>query len=136
MAKDQSHRPHLGAGFPFPIRPRNGRLSYVRDEEAVEQAIGVILETVRRERVMVPSFGSGLRNFLFAPNGAITRTQVEADVKRALVDWEPRIDVERVTARSSPDTPNLLLIEIDYVVRSNSAFYNRVYPFYLTQPGS
>ena len=43
-------------------------------------------------------------------------------------------DVERVRAQSSPDTPNLILLEIDYVVKRTNAFYNRVYPFYLTQP--
>jgi len=41
--------------------------------------------------------------------------------------------VESVRATASPDTPNLLLIEIDYVVRSNNSTFNLVFPFYLTE---
>jgi phage baseplate assembly protein W len=126
-------RPHLGVGWPFPVRPRQGRLQLVRYEDLVEQAIGLIIETSQNERVMVPGFGTGLRDFVFASNSPLTRGRMESDVRAALLHWEPRIQVERVEAHSSPDRPNLVLIEIDYVVKRTNTFYNRVYPFYLTQ---
>jgi phage baseplate assembly protein W len=59
------NREHLGVGWSFPIRPVSGRLTYARHEDDVEQAIGIILETTRRERVMRPAFGSELRTFVF-----------------------------------------------------------------------
>ncbi len=127
-------RPHLGVGWPFPVRPDGGGLQYVKYEDLIEQAIGIILETSRRERVMLPTFGAGLRDFVFTSNSPLTRGRIESDVRAALIKWEPRITVERVQAQSSPDTPNLVMIEIDYVVKRTNAFYNRVYPFYLTQP--
>ena len=40
---------------------------------------------------------------------------------------------ERVQARAADGEPNLMEIEIDYVVRRSNAFYNRVFPFYLTE---
>ena len=130
-------RDHLGVGWRFPIRPLDGKLQFIRYEDDVEQAIGIVLETARRERVMRPSFGGGLRDWVFASNSPQTQRAVEAEVRRALVEHEPRIDLESVRASASPDTPNLMLIEIDYVVKRTSAFYNRVYPFYLTQaPGA
>ena len=128
-------RPHLGVGWTFPVRPVNGRLTYVAHEEAIEQSIGIILETAPGERVMRPHFGAGLRDYLFAGNSSVTHRTVEEAVKRALIDWEPRITVERVSASASKDEPNLMLIEIDYVVRRSNTFYNRVYPFYLTESG-
>ena len=47
--------------------------------------------------------------------------------------WEPRIDVIDVRAETAPETRNYLLIRIDYRIRSNNAFYNLVYPFYLNE---
>jgi uncharacterized protein len=126
-------RPHLGVGWAFPVRPSKGRLAYAAYEEDVEQAIGIILETARNERVMRPHFGAGLPSFVFANNSSISHRAVEEEVKRALIDSEPRITVERVSALAAEDEPNLMLIEIDYVVRRSNSFYNRVFPFYLTE---
>ena len=45
--------------------------------------------------------------------------------------WEPRIDVLDVYAAADPQRPNVLLVEIDYAIRSNNSRFNLVYPFYL-----
>jgi uncharacterized protein len=126
-------RPFLGVGWAFPLRPVNGALTFARYETDIEQAIEIILRTNPGERVMKPSFGAGLDRFLFAGNSPVTHRRVEATVQSALLDQEPRITVERVTARAGADDPNLMEIEIDYVVRRSNAFYNRVYPFYLSE---
>jgi uncharacterized protein len=123
----------LGVGWTFPIRPQAGGLRYIKYEDDVEQAINVILETARRERVMRPDFGGGLRDWVFASNSPQTQRALEAEVRRALVENEQRISVESVAASASPDTPNVLLIEIDYVVRGTNSAFNMVYPFYLTE---
>jgi phage baseplate assembly protein W len=127
-------RPHLGVGWPFPVRPQAGAISFLGYEDKVEEAIGIVLETAQRERVMLPAFGAGLRNYVFESNSPLTRGAIESAVRKALTDWEPRISVEGVRARSSSDTPNLIQIEIDYVVKRTNTFYNRVFPFFLTQP--
>jgi phage baseplate assembly protein W len=128
-----SPRSHLGSGWAFPVRPAGGRLRYVGDETDIEQAIGIILETARRERVMRPSFGGTLRERVFDGNSIGLARRVEHEVAAALRDWEPRIQVERITAHPATVQPHVLLIEIDYVVRRTNAFYNLVYPFYLTE---
>ncbi len=128
-----STQPQLGSGWAFPVRPANGRLTYVSDEVDVEQAIGIILETTRRERVMKPAFGSTLRDRVFDINSAGLAQRVEHDVGEALRDFEPRIHVERVSAVPATVQPHVLLIEIDYVIRRTNALYNLVYPFYLAE---
>lgn len=134
MAPETSgKRAHLGRGWIFPIRPVAGALTYISYEDDVEQSITVILETARGERVMVPGFGAGLRDWVFASNSPQTQRAVEAEVQRALLENEERIDVESVRASASTDTPNVLLVEIDYVVRSTNSTFNLVYPFYLTE---
>jgi phage baseplate assembly protein W len=126
-------RPHLGVGWAFPVRPVQGRLTYARYEDDIEQAIEIILRTDPYERVMKPAFGAGLRRFLFAANSPVTHRLVEEAVRRALIDQEPRITVERVAARAGDGEPTLMEIDIDYVVRRSNAFYNRVFPFYLNE---
>jgi phage baseplate assembly protein W len=110
-----------------------GRLTYARYEDDIEQAIEIILRTDPYERVMKPAFGAGLRRFLFAANSPVTHRRVEEAVRRALIDQEPRITVERVAARADEAEPTLMEIDIDYVVRRSNAFYNRVFPFYLNE---
>ena len=53
-------------------------------------------------------------------------------VRNALVDWEARIDLERVEVTPGDDN-NVVLIHVDYVVRATNQFYNRVFPFYLLE---
>ena len=54
-----------------------------------------------------------------------------SEVRRALVRWEPRVDLLDVRAAFDDDEPNRLVIEIDYRVRSTNNRFNLVYPFYL-----
>jgi phage baseplate assembly protein W len=128
-----THKPYLGVGWSFPPATVAGGLHFVRYEDDVEQAIQIILQTSRGERVMMQEFGAGLRDFVFEPNSEATRARLEESVRKALVDWEPRIDLERVEVTASDDGPNIVLIHVDYVVRATNSFYNRVYPFYLLE---
>jgi len=58
---------------------------------------------------------------------------MQTEVENALKLYEPRIDVEKVTA--TPQDESLVLIEIDYIVRSTNSRRNIVYPFYLKEGG-
>ena len=125
-------RAFLGVGVAFPLRPVDGRIPWAVHEESVEQAIENILRTRRRERVMLPAFGSALPDRVFEPNAPATWHTLEEDVRTALNDWEPRIDLDEVRV-TEDEAVNQLLIQIDYVVRATNTHYNRVYPFYLSE---
>lgn len=126
-------RPQLGRGWAFPVRPVGGRLALAAEEEDIEQAIEIVLRTAPGERVMLPGFGAGLQQFLFAPNSAVTHRRVEQVVQAALLAHEPRITVERVSASAAAEPAGLMQIEIDYVVRRTNSAFNRVFPFYLNE---
>ncbi len=133
---DTNPKAHLGVGWAFPVRPVNGALTFARYEDDIERAIPIILLTEKPERPMLPQFGAGLRRFVFEPNSAATWRAIEQAVQRALIDWEPRINVQGVTVSQDDVEANLLLIEIDFVVRATDTSYNRVYPFYLLAGGA
>ena len=123
----------LGLGWNFPIGlDHGGQVELAPDaEEGVRQSIWMILGTARGERVMRPDFGCGIHDMVFGVNNAATAGAVGSAVREALAVWEPRIDVLDVYAVPDPDQPNLLVIEINYQVRSTNSRFNLVYPFYL-----
>lgn len=136
MAFDSNPKAHLGIGWSFPVKPIGGRLQFARYEDDIEQAIQIILLTARLERPMLPEFGAGIRNYVFEPNSPPTHRSIEETVRQALIDWEPRINLEQVAVTPDDVGPNRLLIHVDYVVRATNTFYNRVFPFYLLEGGA
>jgi hypothetical protein len=124
----------LGKGWAFPIRV-NGRgdLDYADGTALIEQSIWIILSTAPGRRIMAPDFGCGIHDYVFASNTPNLRATIAAAVERALVRYEPRIDVLKVRAQTSVDSEALLLIHIDYRIRANNAFHNLVYPFFITE---
>jgi phage baseplate assembly protein W len=127
-------RDFLGVGWKFPLQvTAAGRIAQARYEQRIEEAIYLILSTAKGERVMMPGFGCGIHELVFAPNNVQTRTLVVQQVREALVAHEPRVDVLDVTAETSDGEPNLLLIRVNYRVRANNALGNLVYPFYINE---
>jgi phage baseplate assembly protein W len=136
MKQLQPARAFLGTGFAFPLRidASTGGFAFANYEADVEQAIYQILSTAHGERVMVPEFGCGMHDLVFSPNTATQAGAVASAVRQSLVRWEPRIDVLDVTVTVDGAQGELLLIRVDYRIRSNNAFYNTVYPFYIRDP--
>jgi phage baseplate assembly protein W len=132
MATDR--RDFLGVGWKFPLQvTAAGRIAQSRYEQRIEEAIYLILSTAKGERTMMPDFGCGIHELVFAPNNVQTRALVVQQVREALVAYEARVDVLDVTAESSDGEPNLLLIRVNYRVRANNALGNLVYPFYINE---
>jgi hypothetical protein len=127
----------LGVGWSYPVGVDGGGNVSIetQHEEKIRQAIWIILATARGERVMRPDFGCGIHDLVFAVNSAGTAGRVAGEVREALVQWEPRIDLLDVKARAGEQAPDQLLIEIDYRVRSTNNRFNLVYPFYLEGGG-
>lgn len=122
----------LGVGWSLPVQlDSQQRVQMSKYEESVRQSIWAILSTARGERVMRPNFGCCIHDRVFAPNIPGTVGQIVTDVRSALVEWEPRIDVLDVDLLTNPAQPNLLQISVNYQVRTTNNIFNLVYPFYL-----
>jgi len=136
MASNSSDtRAFLGIGWKFPLQvDAAGRIAQVRAEQRVEESIYLILSTAKGERPMLPDFGCGIHDLVFAPDSAVTLARVVQSVREALATYERRIDVLDVTADNSAPSGNLLIIRVSYRIRSNNAVGNLVYPFYLQEP--
>lgn len=125
-------RAFLGIGWAFPLGYQaDGSPSQAVFEEDIRQAICIILGTNRGERVMRPEFGAGLDDFVFEPVAASTFERIRVRIQEALIDWEPRIDVEEVSVVAASPLRNQLDITVHYLVRATNTRHNLVYPFYL-----
>lgn len=121
----------IGFGLGMPLLPQSGRLPRASGAERVRQALRMILEIEPGERLMRPDFGCGLRRYLQQPNTGATRAQIEADVRRALVRWEPRIELLAVAVEPDAAVASAVWIVIDYRLRIDGSRDNLVYPFHL-----
>ncbi|HEY7050889.1 MAG TPA: GPW/gp25 family protein [Mycobacterium sp.] len=127
-------RAFLGVGWAFPPAAASGDVEMAAYEEDVRQAVLIILQTAPGERLMRPGFGAGLSDLVFEPMSTALLALVKHRVETALIQWEPRIDVDAVDVTASPPHGRID-IDIRYHVRQTSTFYNLVYPFYLNEGG-
>lgn len=126
----------LGTGWAFPPGlDDKGKIRLVSLEEDVRQAILIIIQTVLGERVMRPDFGSGLHNLVFEPVNRTTMALVQNTVERALIDWEPRIEINNLEVTTDQSQRNTLEINLLYTVRATNTQFNLVFPFFLLEGG-
>ena len=100
------------------LDPR-GSLAMVSGDDSVRQAILLLLSTRPGERVMRPNYGCDLNPLVFAPNDDTTAAIAIHHVRKALLQWEPRIDILALDAHRDPDKANTLLINLKYQVRTS-----------------
>jgi phage baseplate assembly protein W len=121
-----------GAGFDSEEKgltlTATGALAMVDGDEAIRQAIMLLLCTVPGERVMRPDYGSQLHRLAFASNDATTAGLAIHYVRQALRRWEPRIEVLDVDADADPDMPSQLNILLRYRVRTSLKVATLAYP--------
>jgi uncharacterized protein len=105
----------LGRGISFPPRlGPDGRVAWSEGDENIRDAIRVILQTSRSERLRLPQFGAGLQLFLFEPNTIDTHRQLRERILSALAAWEPRIAVESVEVEPDPADLQAAIATIQY----------------------
>lgn len=127
-------REFLGTGWKYPVSVEsNGSISSSSYEENIRESIILILGTAKGERLMRPEFGCSIYEYAYGTMDTLTRRMIENAVYEALVDWEPRIEVNEVKTLTEKAQEGKLLINIDYKVRRSNTQVNLVYPFYLKE---
>lgn len=121
----------IGRGWVFPLDvTANGTIATIGGPRKLEQAMTLVLSTYPGERPFRPRFGSRLRDFTFEGATAAVFAAIEREVRRSLDFWEPRVVVREVGVAADTDQPNLLNIDITYVVKGENDERNLVHPFY------
>lgn len=121
----------VGTGWAFPPTVNNhGGVAMVSGERELEQAMQIILLTYPGERPMRPQFGSRMRDFVFRSADSSTAAELALEVRNALRQWEPRVDIHEVRVVPDQIERNRLDVDISYVVKLTNDRRNLVFPFY------
>lgn len=103
-----------GWQFPFGISREHGRVETSGDSENIRQSVKIILLTEPGERMLHPSFGTKLHQFLFESMDSQTREMICREVRNSLQTWEKRIRDIRVEAQLAPEDQGELHVAVTY----------------------
>ena len=132
MADDQQF---LGRGWAFPVTFGNqGRaVTLAEAEEDIHQSLEILLSTHVGERLLNPTFGWKRDSLMFEPVSTSFAAYLAKEIETAILFFEPRVKLNAVDFESEPDQDGLVLIRIDYTIKTTNTRTNLVYPFYVTQ---
>jgi phage baseplate assembly protein W len=125
----------LGSGWSFPPRfgAGGGDVAIVSGAEDIRQSLEILLSTRLGERIMQDDYGCDLSDFLFEEIDQGLINALTGVVNDAILYHEPRIILDRLSIDESEARQGLMLIGIEYTIRSTNSRFNMVYPFYLNE---
>ena len=132
MANDFSF---LGTGWSFPPTFTEGGADVVTvsDADDILQSLQILFATTPGERVMQDDYGCDLSQYLFEEIDRSLINSLTALVSDAILLHEPRVTLNNLQISDDEADGGLLLIHIDYTIRSTNSRFNMVYPFYLSE---
>jgi phage baseplate assembly protein W len=122
----------LGTGWSFPptFDAGTGTVVMTSDEVDIQLSLQILLSTRQGERVMIPDYGCNLDKMVFEPMTTTFKTYISEMIRTAILYYEPRIDLNSVKIDDSRETDGVILIILDYTVRTTNSRFNFVYPYY------
>lgn len=96
----------LGAPYPIIKHPRG----FLRTQDGIDQIKSDMLSlllTTPGERVMLPNFGTPLKEVMFDPNDPVTVDRVREMIIKSINLWEPRVTIEQIQITGSVDEDDL-----------------------------
>ncbi|MBS0473215.1 MAG: GPW/gp25 family protein [Proteobacteria bacterium] len=134
-ASASPYPPFLGTGWSFPPTFARNTASVVMlsDVEDIKASLWILFSTSLGERIMLATYGTSLWQKVFAALTTTMANDIRTLIARAILEWEPRIDVERVTVQQIDPLQGRLDITVDFMVRQTNIRSNLVYPFYLQE---
>ncbi len=131
----EGDRAFLGRGWSFPPefdKAAKGVLM-LEEEKDIESSLQILLSTRLGERVMQPMYGCNLDDMVFEAMSLTMLTYMKDIIENAILYHEPRIKLEQVDIDTSNQNEGILLIVLNYMVRTTNSRFNYVYPYYINE---
>ncbi|MEM6765023.1 MAG: GPW/gp25 family protein [Bacteroidota bacterium] len=129
---DQTSFLGKGWGFPPTFSKATKTVSMSEEEQDIQESLHILLTTRVGERVMLPKYGCNMDRLLFEPLNTTLQTYMEDLVKTAILYFEPRIKLNKITLTPIAEEGRIE-IEVDYTIKTTNSRFNFVYPFYLVE---
>lgn len=127
---DQNSFLGTGWGFPPTFTTENSGVGMTSGFEDIQASLDILLSTRLGERVMRPKYGCNLDVMVFEAMNTNMITYVKDLITNAIKIYEPRIKLESINLDTAREKEGVLLIELEYTVKSTNSRHNYVYPFY------
>ena len=112
-------QPSKGVGIKVPFDGPTGLNITYTTKEAVKSNILNFFLTGKRERIMNPIFGAGIREQLFEQITNNTAENLEDIITFGLGDYFPQIQLTNLNVNASPDQ-NLIQIYFSYSIKNTN----------------
>ena len=111
--------PSKGVGIQVPFNGPTGLNITYTTKDAIKSNILNFFLTGKKERIMNPNFGAGIREQLFEQITQGTAQNMEDIISFGLNDYFPQVTLNKLTVNASPDK-NLLQIYISYFIKNSN----------------
>ena len=122
-----------GWGFPPSFSLNGQNVMVVSDQEDIQQSLIIILNTAQGERIMREDFGCDLQGLMFEEISQSLVRNITQLITDAVLYYESRIKLNAVNVDESEQDAGVVLITLDYTVKSTNSRFNMVYPFYINE---
>jgi phage baseplate assembly protein W len=102
-------------GITFTPHPVTGRPVIKKNAQAVIGALKNLIFTNRFERPYEPTFGSDIRNRLFENFDAVEAVNLEEDIRLAIENFEPRVEINEIKVIGGPDN-NTVSVYVSFFI--------------------
>ena len=125
----------LGTGWGFPPTFDRGSrtVQLVSAQEDICQSLQILLSTSLGERVMQPTYGCNLQDFVFEPLSPTITSSIKEQLRTSILYHEPRILLNSLDLTLDEQLEGRVKLTIDYTIINTNSRFNLVYPFYIEE---
>ena len=102
----------------FNIHPIKKDINKHLNEYAITNSVKNLILTNHYERLFQPEVGSNIRRLLFENVDTIVAAQIEREITETITNFEPRVQISKITAISAPDENGYAVKLEFYIVNS------------------
>ncbi|AWN81474.1 GPW/gp25 family protein [Candidatus Cardinium hertigii] len=109
----------LNVGWKFPpfFNYHSNAVEMVRGLRAIKESLMILMRTRVGERIMEDDYGCDLTPLAFQPLDLNLETFMVNNIKQAIADHEPRVEVYQVQLTTPTDGEGVIAMHIRYKVR-------------------
>jgi phage baseplate assembly protein W len=104
----------------FTAHPVKKDITKYLNEYAILNSIKNLVLTNHYERPFQPDIGSNIRRLLFENIDTLVAAQLEKEVEDTITNFEPRVQIKKVTAKASPDEHRYNLTLEFYLINNHN----------------
>ena len=105
----------------------------LEEEADIASSLAILLGTTPGERIMQPLYGCNLSELVFESLDTRMKTLMVDKVESAILYYEPRITLEKVSLDDSQEVEGVVIIGVVYRVKTTNSRFNFVFPYYIRE---